>query len=509
MFKILLKNSFSNVSARIIKLVITFIMSPMIVRALGNYDYGIWEIIISVVGYMGLLDIGMTSALVRYTSRYSALKDRNQLDNIYSSSLFFMVLISIIGFIFFILWATLAVDLLAKDISEISRYSIFLTLIGVQMLVIFPGYVFQSFHEGFQRYQFTNIVTIILSVIGSIILYQLLDKGGGLLSLTVINVSGISLRYLIYWIILRFPKYGGYVFSFKNICWNSTKELLIFGVKSFVIGVSLQISMGTAAIVIGTFLGPAIVTFYIISANFVRTICNLVSSTTISFMPYFSHLNAKKENDTTSIVFLVSSRYLIGTIFPLFAGLLFLGSPFISRWMGADYADKGEIVLYILTIAYLLPYLNPFSNRLLTGIGKQKTLAKLRFLSSLLTIILSVFLVSVLNKEGVALAALISAVIFEPMIFYYTCNQLNIKIWVYIRSVLLPLTLSAVIICGCLLFLKLILKHDSYPGILLIAITSSITYCLSFIFTAMKRDERIFLTNRIANRFEWLKISTN
>ena len=53
--KKLLLNSLSGTSFYLINIVVAFIMSPVIIRALGNRDYGLWELVMSVIGYMGLL----------------------------------------------------------------------------------------------------------------------------------------------------------------------------------------------------------------------------------------------------------------------------------------------------------------------------------------------------------------------------------------------------------------------------------------------------------------------
>ena len=53
--KKLLLNSLSGTSLYLINIVVAFIMSPVIIRALGNRDYGLWELVMSVIGYMGLL----------------------------------------------------------------------------------------------------------------------------------------------------------------------------------------------------------------------------------------------------------------------------------------------------------------------------------------------------------------------------------------------------------------------------------------------------------------------
>ena len=497
MIKKLLQNLFSNVSVLVLKMGITFIMSPVIVKALGNYDYGIWEIVFCIVGYMGLLDIGIPTAIVRYTAKYNAENNKEKLEELFSSSLAFMFFMGLLIFLFFLCWIFVLPQNFLEEGGSKQKYIFFLLIIGLQMLFTFPGYVFQSIHEGFQRYNLINLVTIINSVVGAIIIFVLLNKGGGLLTLAIANAAGISLKYTIYWIMLRSSRFGGFRFRIKKISIVRTKELFTFGLKSLIIGISLQISFSTGPLIIGAFLSPVIVTFYVIPSGLVRHACNLISSSTLAFMPVFSELSAKKDKEKMVKLYLSASRYIVGILLPIVAGIYFLGVPFLSRWMGTEYAEKGRYIIYILTIAYTLAYFNPFSNRFLTGIGHQGVLAKLRFSSAVLNLILSLVLVQFFNKEGVAVAALIPALIMEPLILYATCRKLGITVFKYAYNVFFPLILPQFLILFFLWYTTNYFSCKSYSEMFLITVSSAVLYITAFIIVSMKKDERLFVVKKI------------
>ncbi len=286
MMKNILQNSISNVSVLILKLCITFIMAPIIVRALGNHDYGIWEIVISIVGYMGLLQFGLQPAIVRYVARYSTLKDRKGLNEIYSTALIFMGIVGAVSAMALMIWALVGADMLAENPGSASRYSVFLMVIATQVFVQFPGSLFMSVHHGFQRYNLTNLFTGINSIIFSAIMFMLLTRGYGLLSLALVNTIGIGSKYAIYGYLLRLGKYGGFIFRIRDVSMDAFKELFSFGAKSFVLGISSRISSSTDSIVIGSILGPVFVTFYMIPVNLVRHASSLISTITLNFMPF-------------------------------------------------------------------------------------------------------------------------------------------------------------------------------------------------------------------------------
>ena len=99
MIRKLLINTGSNIFNFIARIIITFIMTPILVKNLGNYDYGIWELVTIIIGYMGVLDLGIRPAASRFASYYRAKKDQEQLNKIFTCSVTYMLVLSICGMI--------------------------------------------------------------------------------------------------------------------------------------------------------------------------------------------------------------------------------------------------------------------------------------------------------------------------------------------------------------------------------------------------------------------------
>ena len=52
-----------------------FVLTPYIIIKLGAATYGVWSLMISVIGYLGLVDIGIRGSVGRYINHYLALKE--------------------------------------------------------------------------------------------------------------------------------------------------------------------------------------------------------------------------------------------------------------------------------------------------------------------------------------------------------------------------------------------------------------------------------------------------
>ena len=62
--------SMLSVLSIILNSLISIFYTPMYMRYLGTTDYGINSLVQSIMGYIGMLNLGLGSAMVRYTVRY-------------------------------------------------------------------------------------------------------------------------------------------------------------------------------------------------------------------------------------------------------------------------------------------------------------------------------------------------------------------------------------------------------------------------------------------------------
>ena len=70
--RIYTRNLAINWFSLIAGLVVMFFLSPFVVHSLGNNAYGIWVLLGSLVGYLGLLDLGVRAAVTRFIARFHA-----------------------------------------------------------------------------------------------------------------------------------------------------------------------------------------------------------------------------------------------------------------------------------------------------------------------------------------------------------------------------------------------------------------------------------------------------
>ncbi|MBT0662719.1 oligosaccharide flippase family protein [Geobacter pelophilus] len=499
MIQKLFNNSISNVAILLLRLGVSFVLTPCILKALGKHEYGIYEIVLSVVGYMGMLELGMQPAVTRFIARYAAVNDEEKLKRIFSSALVFSTAIGALVAVALMLWAFAGAQGLVPPNAPSSRYTVFLTIVACQVLISFPGNVITSVHHGHQRYWLTSGLTAVNTVVGTSIIYFFLKHGYGLLVLTLANTIGFTLKFINYYLLLRLDKYGGYRFAFKYVSADTIRELVGFGFKSFALGIATRIRNSTDSLVIGTVLSPSAVAYYVMPSNLVNQLRNFISAATLGFMPFFSELNANSTPEKTREVYYTSSRYMVGVVVCGFIAIGFLGPRFLDVWIGSEYGQEGRLILYILAFATFIQMINPFHGRILTGIGKHGVLAKIRTYEAIVNLLISIVLAKIIGKEGVAIGTLLPALIAEPLILYIVCKQIAGQFFDYLIQALLPSLLPCII--TALFYYVLIANFNpiGYGGIFIVGVSGSVLFVLSFIIL-LHRDERCRLFNIIKTR---------
>src|SRR5258705_11300714 len=66
----MLRNVGSNWVLILVTTVATYVLTPFVIRTLGQGSYGTWTLITAMTGYISLLALGVPMASVRYLTQY-------------------------------------------------------------------------------------------------------------------------------------------------------------------------------------------------------------------------------------------------------------------------------------------------------------------------------------------------------------------------------------------------------------------------------------------------------
>jgi len=483
-------NTASNIGTLFLKIAITFIMTPVLLSNLGRYDYGLWEMVMAIVGYMGILDMGVKPTVSRYAAMAIARNDEESLKKIYATAWFYLMSVGICLALALSIWGLAFPGSLAEGGDEdTAKYTFLLLILAAKMLLIFPAYTAESYLEAYQEYYLKNNVTIISSVLGSSTVFYFITPDNALVLMAGIGAIGMTSKYLFY--VLYMQSKRSFLRPYPSrFSWSKLKDLFRFSVKTLIQGISTRIENATDSLVIGFVLGPATVPLYSIPANLVNYIRTIASNLTHVFMPYFSSLAATGERDKTRRVYFLGSKLTIGAVMVLAIGVLGLGQPFLELWIGGEIARSAAPILWLLVAFTCLPLLNPYSGRYLTAVNQHGVFARWGPVVAVSNLVLSLILIHPLGIYGVALGSLLPGLVFQPFILRYCCRSLEVPIRQYLVQVIVPVLLPALLMAGVIGYLEAQFPVESYISLLAIAAAGGLTFCLAAYFSMLSRGER-------------------
>jgi O-antigen/teichoic acid export membrane protein len=487
----LLINTGSNVLLMFMRLVITFIITPITVHALGNYDYGIWEIVMAVVGYAGMLDLGLTPTISRFTAKFNAENDRPGLERLLATGTVALGAVGSIVLVVFVAWAMLKPEWLSQDGAHSGRYAIFLLLIGAQTAIAFPGHVAEAALEGMQRYSTKNLITIFNQIVGAIVTYLYITPENALLFLALANGIGSTIKYVVFYLMLRYPAEQRLHIRLRDYSRDTMRQIVGFGAKSFVQGASGNIEANTPVMIIGWIIGPAAVVFYRLPVALISQLRMLSWTLTHAFMPMFSDLVARGNSTEAQSLYLRASKFMLAILLPaaIMAGLL--GADFISVWMGKEYGANAGPLVWMVLVFYMLPSIDPLSSRYLTAVGKHGIFARLYPIQAVANLAVSIPLGYAFGLLGIAAGSILPTAVVTPMVLRMVCRELGFTFSQYLWRVLVPaLAPLAMMVATVLIAKRLLGGMHGYGALACAALGGGFAYLATYVAIGLTREER-------------------
>ncbi len=324
------------------------VLSPYVIHKLGAEGYGIWALLFSLIGYYGLLDLGVRSALVRYTAFFYArheLAKVNQLINTviayYTAGASVLLLVSIF---------------LSKHADRIFHvspafkddFSRLIIVIGISSMIGIN--VFSSALQGLQRFELSTRIAVAAIGIRAIGAFLLLYFGFGLFALGINVLFAQVFAYIVGYVAFRraLPEFR---LSIRAARFEMLRDIWNYSMHTFMATVAIQLLYQSPAILIGLFRPAAFIGYFSFpiklihySGDFIQRVGDVSHSAGTA-------LAAKGAPDQLRRLAVYANRYCLALFMPLAIFLMVYGRELLNVWISPEFAANSAPAINALVIS--------------------------------------------------------------------------------------------------------------------------------------------------------------
>jgi len=435
-------------------------------------------LIFAFTGYFGLLDFGIRSSIVKYTAKFVATGDEEQLSRYLSTSIAFYMVIGVVVLIATTVAPSYLHLLFRIPAGSLDATQMLLRLSGAGIAFTFPLTVFAGALEGLQKFSWLQLSQIGLTLLRALFIVVALTIGGGLFAIGAITVAMNVLSYLV------FTCLGLYSLpvrlSVSLVEWRAFREMAGYGVFAFAILAAEKLRFQSDAMVIGAMVSTTAIASFSIAARLAEYSSYAVRSMSQIFTPMSSQFDAAGDLARLRRTFLAGNRASAFIILPISVALVVAGRSIIEAWVGARYLDSYSI-LVLLIVPRTLYLAQSTSIRILLGMGRHRALASVLLIEGGANLLLSLWLARHMGIIGVAWGTAIpmgcTSLFFLPR---HLCRVLDVPFAMFLRRAYrLPLVLAA-FQAALLWAVSRAFPAHRYTGVLLQIASSGMVYCVSF-----------------------------
>lgn len=418
-------NSLANLLRYAVYVVVTFIMTPYTIRKLGLNDYGLWVLVLAVVGYGGLLELGVQTSVIKLVAQKNAANDQDGLQRIVSTAYAFFQGVGVLIACALVLVAPFFVDRMVSSPAEQETVRLLLMILGVNAAICFPAYVLGGVIYGMQRYLVKSGVDVFLAVVNAGLTFVVLEQGKGIVGLALVkmtvDVASIAALFLLTRRILP-----GLRIRFRAASASSFRELFRLGGQIFISSTTTRIATQTEPVIISAILSNTWTTVFSVPKRLVDYVRQISVTASLGFMPMFSELQGRGDTAQIARLYEQYTRYILIMIVPFVSSTMVLGGPFIRLWVGDELAAKGGNLVVYLSAAFLIDSLQPLVWRLMIGVGRVDFLVKVSAVGSVAYLVLATLFVHWWGVEGIGMAAVVMTVFNQACYLPHICGFLDI-----------------------------------------------------------------------------------
>lgn len=478
---------------QIVQIATGLIYTPIMLRLLGQSEYGLYQLVYSVVSYLGLLSLGFGSSYMRFYAREKAKNNDEGIRKLNGMFLLIFLAISGICIICGIVMVSNIKSIFAQGLNEkeYDTAKILMLIMIVNLALTFPNSVFNCIITSQEKFLFQKTVILLQYLLNPFLTLPLLLQGYGSVSMVAVTTAltfGVLVTNIYYCLVKIHAK-----FTFRGLQIGLLNEMWVFTFFIFLNQIVDQINWSVDKYLLGRIVGTTAVAIYGVGGQINNLYLQLSTSVSNVFVPKVNRIVAETgDNKELTVLFTRVGRIQFIIMASVLTGFVFFGKEFIKLWAGIGYSESYYIAL-LLIVPVTVPLIQNLGIEIQRAKNKHKARSIVYFFISIANIFISIPLIHNWGPIGAAVGTNIS-LLFGNIIFmnWYYNNRLGINIRYYWKHIV---QLAPALVLPCLFgaFSLFVIKPKGLLALIISALIFAAIYCLSMYLFGLNEEEKRLL----------------
>ncbi len=432
------RNALFGYGATVIGAVTGLVVTPLLLHHLGSAQFGLWMLLLSVVGYLGLLEVGLYMTVAKRVAEYVARDEEKMLQQVLGTALLMYLALGVGALLISGVLAGMVGQLFHLTPETIPTARACLLVLGVNQLAVFLLRLQPAILFGAGRLDVLTAIASLISMLAAVVNVFLALQGYDIVALagaTLVStiVSGLLIRHKIRQILPQIEIHPRYASR------ETSAELLKFGSRNATLSVAGTLAFGADMLIIGLLLPVANVAHYALASKLTNLLKELCQKPIDVLLPAYSHAQANRDEARQFQMWSESISLSMAICLPFVVAVWAFGPQIIFAWVGPDHEESATIGA-ILALMILLQLPGHASFMILTGTERNAFLVRVYVIAAVLNVALSVLLTRQLGPVGPALGSLFTVVVVDLCILpWHVCHEFGFAYRDYVKKSLLPL----------------------------------------------------------------------
>ena len=368
---------------------IGFIYIPLLLAFLTKEQYGLYQLVGSMIAYIAVMDFGLANTTVRYYSRYLAQNDIKHQENLLATMLRLYIGIAVAIVIVGIILLYTLLPFYTKTLSSIdliiAKQVYWIMLFN--LAIVIPGNIFSAIIQAHEKFIFLRCAALLNIILQPCLVYIVFHFKTSIVALAVVQtLCNLSLFIVnAYYSIFRLGA------KFHLHRWESKfiKEILFFSFFIFLNAIMDQVYWKTGQLILGAIVGTVVVAVYSVTIQICTAFMSFSANISSVYLPKLSALATKDSMDEINAIFLKIGRLQFYIVMLIFWGFVLFGRQFLHLWVGDSFRSAYSYAV-ILMAALIIPLIQNTGILILQAKNKHAFRAIVFVIIAILNVIISI-----------------------------------------------------------------------------------------------------------------------